>query len=269
MGLASRIEESTSTPSITQQDLDEVRGAINEQTRALNGLKTWVAEAIRDGLSSQRQTSQQPATSPDRIASVESRLSEIEQTLSEFVSALDGKRLESAQQKLSESAASLAKTGAYQSERMAKAAAEAETVVTGARKVILQTQKAAVEAIKQTAGESAGVVTAKLDESNQTAKRVIRAADRLNSKQLWTGVGVLGLAVIPVATVCSFVMLFVLGAWKVGAWVFDLAGKAEHWWSTGLVGLMTLAAVVGLGWIVLAVAAWLDEKLSDAIRRFR
>jgi hypothetical protein len=75
--------------------------------------------------------------------------------------------------------------------------------------------------------------------------------------------------VVPVATVCAFVMLFVLGTVKVGAWVFDLASSIGALWAQYLIGLVTLAVVVGLGWLVTAAAAWLDSKLSEVIRRFR
>jgi predicted phage tail protein len=272
MGLAQQVAqaaESNSTNSSSRDAIDEMATMINTQTGAIRDLVAQTAEMREELRRLRSQVSVPGSATSESAASVSGRLHEIEQTLTELVPLLNGQQLSAARSRAVQANMTLTKTTDRLCEAITAHQQQMATTAEDTRAASLQVRDEALGAIKTTAAESSNIVTVRLDETSARAERLIEAARRLERRQLWTGVGVLGLALIPVATICAVVGVFALLAVTAGSWVLALVTAPDAWWASALAGLAVLALLTALALLLLKAAFWLDGRLSDAIRRFR
>lgn len=207
--------------------------------------------------------------------SVESRLSEIESTLSEFLSALDGRQLRAA-------ASTLITEASRNRTDMASATARAAEQVSAATRLVRQAQvsttrieKQAHAAIEQVAAASteavAGQVVEKIKAAEARADKVLARVDRIEARQLWSAAGAMCLTLLPAATVVVGGILIVAGL--VYGWEIAVMTEAATWLRVvrGVGALLgTLCALVGLAavvrWVAGHVSTW---KVSPGSIRWR
>lgn len=174
-------------------------------------------------------TSQPSVNTSPQIESVESRLSEIESTLGEFVQSLDGKRLSAASQSLIvEAQKNRAATASAIEGLEAQVAANQKLVsqVGGAvQRIEKRTEERVRRAVEQVAGEAGQVVTANLDASNVRAERIIAATAKLEARQLWSAVAAMCLVLLPVSVVIAGVWMAVAGLITGAQWALEVNGS--------------------------------------------
>ncbi|MGO1259946.1 MAG: hypothetical protein ACTMII_13420, partial [Brachybacterium sp.] len=196
------------------------------------------------------------STSP-QIESVESRLTEIEQTLSEFVQSLDGKRLSAASQSLiAEAQKNHAATASAIDGLKAQAAANQKLVsqVGGAvQRIEKRTEERVEKAVEQVAGEAGQVVTANLDASNEKAERIMQATAKLEARQLWSAAAAMCLVLLPVVVVVAGVWMGIAGLITGAQWALDVDGSM--WLGIGR-WLMVAVGLAGAGYGLFASVRW-------------
>ena len=200
------------------------------------------------------------------IESVESRLSEIESTLSEFVKSLDGKQLSAASQSLiAEAQKNHAATASAIEGLKVQAAANQKLVsqVGGSvQRIEKRTEERVEKAVEQVAGEATATMTANLDASNERAERIMQATATLETRQLWSAAGSMALLLVPVAMIVAGVWMSVAGLITGAQWALDVDGSV--WLGIGrwlLVAMGLIGAGYGLctssvRWAVHVVEAW-------------
>ncbi|TQL49354.1 hypothetical protein ACSAGD_12810 [Paramicrobacterium sp. CJ85] len=227
-----------------------------EQQKKLAGFVKVMDEELAKRID-RASTSQQSVGMPPQIESVESRLSEIESTLSEFVKSLDGKRLSAASQSLiAEAQKNHAATASAIDGLKAQAAANQKLVgqVGGAvQRIEKRTEDRVAKAVEQVAGEAGQVVTAKLDASNAWAERIIAATAKLEARQLWSAAAAMCLALLPVAVVVAGLWMGIAGLITGTQWALDVDGSV--WLGIGR-WLVVAVGIAGAGYGLFASARW-------------
>ena len=227
-----------------------------EQQKKLAGFVKVMDEELAKRID-RASTSQQSVGMPPQIESVESRLSEIESTLSEFVKSLDGKRLSAASQSLiAEAQKNHAATASAIDGLKAQAAANQKLVgqVGGAvQRIEKRTEDRVAKAVEQVAGEAGQVVTAKLDASNAWAERIIAATAKLEARQLWSAAAAMCLALLPVAVVVAGLWMGIAGLITGTQWALDVDGSV--WLGIGR-WLVVGAGLAGAGYGLFASVRW-------------
>lgn len=282
-----RNEQQETEPSSTASNLSEptntdVIAAVNRQTKAVNGLKSYlriaIEETVKEELKALPSTSQPSASTSPQIESVESRLSEIESTLGEFAQSLDGKRLQSASQTLIAETQKNHAAAASATEKLQSLAEDSQKLmhrVGGAvQRIEKRTEERVEKAVEQVAGEASSVVTANLDASNERAERVIEAAGRIESRLGWVAAGRMALALIPVGAIALMILALivpvgqVLGVGPLFSWAWSVVWDSSVFWVWRVfMALATLGALAGFGWCVARVAVpfsvWLDARVRS------
>lgn len=229
---------------------------LSEQQKKLAGFVKVMDEELAKRID-RASTSQQSVGMPPQIESVESRLSEIESTLSEFVKSLDGKRLSAASQSLiAEAQKNHAATASAIDGLKAQAAANQKLVgqVGGAvQRIEKRTEDRVAKAVEQVAGEAGQVVTAKLDASNAWAERIIAATAKLEARQLWSAAAAMCLALLPVAVVVAGLWMGIAGLITGTQWALDVDGSV--WLGIGR-WLVVAVGIAGAGYGLFASARW-------------
>lgn len=229
---------------------------LTEQQKKLAGFVKVMDEELAKRID-RASTSQQSVGMPPQIESVESRLSEIESTLSEFVQSLDGKRLSAASQSLiAEAQKNHAATASAIDGLKAQAAANQKLVgqVGGAvQRIEKRTEDRVAKAVEQVAGEAGQVVTAKLDASNAWAERIIAATAKLEARQLWSAAAAMCLALLPVAVVVAGLWMGIAGLITGTQWALDVDGSV--WLGIGR-WLVVAVGIAGAGYGLFASARW-------------
>lgn len=229
---------------------------LTEQQKKLAGFVKVMDEELAKRID-RASTSQQSVGMPPQIESVESRLSEIESTLSEFVKSLDGKRLSAASQSLiAEAQKNHAATASAIDGLKAQAAANQKLVgqVGGAvQRIEKRTEDRVAKAVEQVAGEAGQVVTAKLDASNARAERIIAATAKLEARQLWSAAAAMCLALLPVAVVVAGLWMGIAGLITGTQWALDVDGSV--WLGIGR-WLVVAVGIAGAGYGLFASARW-------------
>ncbi|WP_434967431.1 hypothetical protein [Janibacter indicus] len=229
---------------------------LTEQQKKLAGFVKVMDEELAKRID-RASTSQQSVGMPPQIESVESRLSEIESTLSEFVKSLDGKRLSAASQSLiAEAQKNHAATASAIDGLKAQAAANQKLVgqVGGAvQRIEKRTEDRVAKAVEQVAGEAGQVVTAKLDASNAWAERIIAATAKLEARQLWSAAAAMCLALLPVAVVVAGLWMGIAGLITGTQWALDVDGSV--WLGIGR-WLVVAVGIAGAGYGLFASARW-------------
>lgn len=229
---------------------------LTEQQKKLAGFVKVMDEELAKRID-RASTSQQSVGMPPQIESVESRLSEIESTLSEFVKSLDGKRLSAASQSLiAEAQKNHAATASAIDGLKAQAAANQKLVgqVGGAvQRIEKRTEDRIAKAVEQVAGEAGQVVTAKLDASNAWAERIIAATAKLEARQLWSAAAAMCLALLPVAVVVAGLWMGIAGLITGTQWALDVDGSV--WLGIGR-WLVVAVGIAGAGYGLFASARW-------------
>ncbi|MFC5337958.1 hypothetical protein [Leucobacter denitrificans] len=227
-----------------------------EQQKKLAGFVKVMDEELAKRID-RASTSQQSVGMPPQIESVESRLSEIESTLSEFVKSLDGKRLSAASQSLiAEAQKNHVATASAIDGLKAQAAANQKLVgqVGGAvQRIEKRTEDRVAKAVEQVAGEAGQVVTAKLDASNAWAERIIAATAKLEARQLWSAAAAMCLALLPVAVVVAGLWMGIAGLITGTQWALDVDGSV--WLGIGR-WLVVAVGIAGAGYGLFASARW-------------
>lgn len=229
---------------------------LSEQQKKLAGFVKVMDEELAKRID-RASTSQQSVGMPPQIESVESRLSEIESTLSEFVQSLDGKRLSAASQSLiAEAQKNHAATASAIDGLKAQAAANQKLVgqVGGAvQRIEKRTEDRVAKAVEQVAGEAGQVVTAKLDASNAWAERIIAATAKLEARRLWSAAAAMCLALLPVAVVVAGLWMGIAGLITGTQWALDVDGSV--WLGIGR-WLVVAVGIAGAGYGLFASARW-------------
>ncbi len=229
---------------------------LTEQQKKLAGFVKVMDEELAKRID-RASTSQQSVGMPPQIESVESRLSEIESTLSEFVKSLDGKRLSAASQSLiAEAQKNHVATASAIDGLKAQAAANQKLVgqVGGAvQRIEKRTEDRVAKAVEQVAGEAGQVVTAKLDASNAWAERIIAATAKLEARQLWSAAAAMCLALLPVAVVVAGLWMGIAGLITGTQWARDVDGSV--WLGIGR-WLVVSVGLAGAGYGLFASARW-------------
>lgn len=229
---------------------------LTEQQKKLAGFVKVMDEELAKRID-RASTSQQSVGMPPQIESVESRLSEIESTLSEFVKSLDGKRLSAASQSLiAEAQKNHVATASAIDGLKAQAAANQKLVgqVGGAvQRIEKRTEDRVAKAVEQVAGEAGQVVTAKLDASNAWAERIIAATAKLEARQLWSAAAAMCLALLPVAVVVAGLWMGIAGLITGTQWALDVDGSV--WLGIGR-WLVVAVGIAGAGYGLFASARW-------------
>lgn len=202
-------------------------------------------------------TSQPSASTSPQIEGVESKLSEIESTLSEFAQSLDGKRLNAASQSLvAEAQKNHAATASATEKLQGQAEANQELVskVGGAvQRIEKRTEERVSQAVEQVAGEAGQVVTANLDASNERAERIIAATAKLEARQLWSAAAAMCLVLLPVAVVVAGLWMAVAGLITGAQWALDVDGSV--WLGIGR-WLVVGAGLAGVGYALFTSVRW-------------
>lgn len=262
-----RNEQQETEPSSTASSLSEptnadVIAAVNRQTKAVNGLKSYlriaIEETVKEELKALPSTSQPSASTSPQIESVESRLSEIESTLSEFAQSLDGKRLQSASQSLIAEAQKSHAATASATENLQTMAEDNQKLVSrvggAVQRIEKRTEERVEKAVQQVAGEASATMTANIDASNERAERIIAATATLGARQLWSAAAAMCLALLPVAVVVAGAWMAVAGLITGAQWAVDVDGSV--WLGIGR-WLVVGAGLAGAGYSLFASVRWI------------
>lgn len=212
---------------------------------------------------------------PQHSENVESRLSEIDSTLSEFVSALDGTQFrETASALIAEVDRDRTAMASATEQATAQVAATTELVkhVHGAAGRI---EKQASAAIEKVTAASADAATEQVVEKVRTLEartdKVMAVVSRLEGRQLWTAAGAMCLALLPTATVVLGVVLIAAGV--VYGWEVAVTTEAATWlrWVKGIGAVLgTGCALFGLFMAVRWTASYVDTwKVTPHSIRWR
>lgn len=233
--------------------------------RAMDEQQTLQMERLTQVVVDRASTSppSEPRPSPDR--DVVLSLNEIESTLTEFVSALDGRQLRQAASTLiTEASRNRADTN-LAIDRAAKQVALSAELVKRADGAALRTERQTRAAIQQITAAAADTIAGQSDQKltalEARTEKLIALVSRIEGRQLWTAAGALCLALLPAATVVLGGILLVAGV--VFGWEVALNTEAATWlrWVRGLgAAFGTGCALVGLAaavrWVAGHVSAW-------------
>ena len=227
-----------------------------EQQKKLAGFVKVMDEELMKRID-RASTSQPSVSTSPQIESVESRLSEIEQTLGEFVSSLDGKRLQSASQILIAEAQRNHAAMISAVEKLTAQVDENRALVSrvggAVQRIEKRTEERVQKAVEQVAGEAGQVVTANLDSSNERAERIMQATAKLEARQLWSAAAAMCLALLPVGVVVAGLWMGIAGLITGAQWALDVDGSV--WLGIGR-WLVVAVGLGGVGYGLFASIRW-------------
>ena len=267
-----RNEQQETEPSSTASNLSEptntdVIAAVNRQTKAVNGLKSYlriaIEETVKEELKALPSTSQPSVNRSSQIESVESRLSEIESTLRVFAQSLDGKQLQSASQSLIAEAQMNRAATASATEKLQSLAEDNQKLVSqvggAVQRIDKRTEERVEKAVEQVAGEASATMTANLDASNERAERIMQATAKLEARQLWSAAAAMCLALLPVVVVVAGLWMGIAGLIAGAQWALDVDGSV--WLSIGR-WLVFAVGLAGAGYGLFASARWVARLVE-------
>ena len=177
-----RNEQHETEPSSTASNLSEptnadVIAAVNRQTKAVNGLKSYLRIAIEETV--KEELKGLPSTLQPSV----NKSPQIESTLREFAQSLDGKQLQSASQSLIAEAQMNRAATASATEKLQSLAEDNQKLVSqvggAVQRIEKRTEERVEKAVEQVAGEASATMTANIDASNERAERIIAATATL------------------------------------------------------------------------------------------
>lgn len=177
-----RNEQQETEPSSTASNLSEptnadVIAAVNRQTKAVNGLKSYLRIAIEETV--KEELKGLPSTLQPSV----NKSPQIESTLREFAQSLDGKQLQSASQSLIAEAQMNRAATASATEKLQSLAEDNQKLVSqvggAVQRIEKRTEERVEKAVEQVTGEASATMTANIDASNERAERIIAATATL------------------------------------------------------------------------------------------
>ena len=175
-------EQQETEPSSTASNLSEptnadVIAAVNRQTKAVNGLKSYLRIAIEETV--KEELKGLPSTLQPSV----NKSPQIESTLREFAQSLDGKQLQSASQSLIAEAQMNRASTASATEKLQSLAEDNQKLVSqvggAVQRIEKRTEERVEKAVEQVTGEASATMTANIDASNERAERIIAATATL------------------------------------------------------------------------------------------
>lgn len=256
----------TSILDVVEQERSQLK-ALADGQKKLAGFVMVMEEQQTlqlENLASRVSTSPTSNVESSQIVSVENRLAEIETTLSEFVTALDGRQLREAATKLI-TEASRNRTGMTSAvERAAEQVSESTELVNRAHGAASRIEVKATAAIQEVTGAAADAaatkVSEKVDAAQARAEKVMALVSKVEARQVWSAAGAMCLVLLPAATVVLGGILIVAGV--VFGWEVALSTEAATWlrWVRGIGAVLgTVLAVVGL----VAAVRWVAGHVSE------
>lgn len=267
--------DATSSPSPSGPTNQDVIDTINAQTTALNGLKSWVGEAVRDGISTgvARAMEKMPPSSPSRpmpspTSPEEShwreQVVELLTTLSENV---DGERISEQSEKLQSVSSRLIEAWNSENKRTRadvvaaqKAATDASAATAQAEAAVAQLRTETDRAIT-TAGQTAAAEVTRQRSLLEKAEATLAGAQRGIG---WSTVARIATALIPTLMTVLIVGSLLSGAWQalgvapIMAWVWSCFATAHAWWAKILIALAGIAGMAGL----VVLSAWIAHRVQ-------
>lgn len=271
MALADRLQQEQSTT----ETLDALTSTLPAVEQHLTSLTTAVRE-LREATSisavenSRRlevleqqlreSTMQHSGRTPEDSQQIESRLSEIEQTLGVLGSALDGSLISKSATAIQRSTTALERTTARLSESMDTHSKHVENALNTSGRAVLRTRDEAVKAIRDVSSEAADEVGARLERATERADEVVAVAERLQKRLGPALVGRLALALLPLATV---LLMGVSTVWAVVHGYQWVMGMGEALWLRILTGVGLTGLVIGIGAGTWKLVVWVRGVLED------
>lgn len=253
------------SPAEAMQDLVSEISVMRVEQQSLRGeMKEWVEKKSPT-------TSSQPSEiKSEQIEGVERRLGEIEQTLSEFVMSLDGKRLKSAQEELTKAAE--AQTKAAKS-----ATDQAEKLVSQSWDAAEHVKKAAKAEMNAYAHRIISRHNEEVEKSRKKVERAVEAAEEmkatLDTKRAWSAFAGICLGLMPVFAT-AFVLFFLASAVYSG-WGWAVEDWDEAPWVSGFQVAFVLGLALAGACVLWKFFAWIADlwssthKLGELVWPFR
>ena len=222
-----RNEQQETEPSSTASNLSEptnadVIAAVNRQTKAVNGLKSYLRIAIEETV--KEELKGLPSTLQPSV----NKSPQIESTLREFAQSLDGKQLQSASQSLIAEAQMNRAATASATEKLQSLAEDNQKLVSqvggAVQRIEKRTEERVEKAVEQVTGEASATMTANIDASNERAERIIAATATLGARQLWSVAAAMRLAPLPVVVVVAGLWMGIAGLITGAQWAVDGTG---------------------------------------------
>lgn len=208
-------------------------------------------------------TSQPSEPTLQQLENFGSRLSEIDSTLTEFVGALDGKRLREAVSTITTEASRNRTAMASATEQATAQVAASTELVKQVHGVAGRIEKQASAVIEKVTAASADAAAEQVVEKVRTLEartdKVMAVVSRLEGRQLWTAAGAMCLALLPAAAVVLGGIILVAGV--VHGWEVAVTTEAATWlrWVKGLGAVLgTGCALFGLFITVRWVAGYVN-----------
>ncbi len=251
-----RNEQQETEPSSTASNLSEpanadVIAAVNRQTKAVNGLKSYLRIAIEETV--KEELKGLPSTLQPSV----NKSPQIESTLREFGESLDGKQLQSASQSLIAEAQMNRAVTASATEKLQSLAEDNQKLVSqvggAVQRIEKRTEERVEKAVEQVAGEASATMTANIDASNERAERIIAATATLGARQLWSVAAAMRLALLPVVVVVAGLWMGIAGLITGAQWAVDVDGSV--WLGIGR-WLVVGAGLAGAGYALFASVRW-------------
>lgn len=257
------LEALTSTLPAVEQQLTTLTTAVRElrefETISDQETSKWLDVMDQRLASSITQQSGNMPGDSQRIESVESRLSEIEQTLGVLASALDGREIREATASLQRSTIKLETTTDSVSEHAGEHAEKVRKALNSSGLAIQRTRDEAVKAIEAVSAGAADAVSTRLEEATERADAMIAVAERLQKRLGPAVAGRMALALLPFATV---LLMGVSTVWTIVhgyQWVVGMDGAL---WPQITAGVAMTGVVAGIGFGLLKLAGWVSGVLE-------
>lgn len=265
------LSEETSTLASILDAVESQSQQVAQLDRRMTALAGFVKDMDHEQarqmetIAAQRSTSMPSETASRQIASVASRLTAIETTLSEFADSLDGEKLNTAARNLGTEASRNRRVMASATEHAAKQITATNELVKQAHAASGRVEKQATAAITRVASSAAkntaDDVMKRVDATQERLEKATAIASRIEARQLWTAAGALCLALLPAAAVVLGAILIVAGL--IFGWEVALASDTETWLRVvkGIgAALGTVCALLGLvmavRWMAGHVGTW-------------
>ena len=249
-------EQQETEPSSTASNLSEPTNAdviatVNRQTKAVNGLKSYLRIAIEETV--KEELKGLPSTLQPSV----NKSPQIESTLREFAQSLDGKQLQSASQSLIAEAQMNRAATASATEKLQSLAEDNQKLVSqvggAVQRIEKRTEERVEKAVEQVAGEASATMTANIDASNERAERIIAATATLGARQLRSVAAAMCLVLFPVVVVVAGLWMGIAGLITGAQWAVDVDGSV--WLGIGR-WLVVGAGLAGAGYALFASVRW-------------
>ena len=250
-----RNEQQETEPSSTASNLSEptnadVIAAVNRQTKAVNGLKSYLRIAIEETV--KEELKGLPSTLQPSV----NKSPQIESTLREFAQSLDGKQLQSASQSLIAEAQMNRAATASATEKLQSLAEDNQKLVSqvggAVQRIEKRTEERVEKAVEQVTGEASATMTANIDASNERRADHRRHGDA-GARQLWSVAAAMRLALLPVVVVVAGLWMGIAGLITGAQWAVD--GDGSVWLGIGR-WLVVGAGLAGAGYALFASVRW-------------